>query len=112
MKVLTETHIWLWMLNKPERNSVKTRRIQETPRNEICQSPISIGEVILIARDGRLAKATDPFQWFDRAFAGLPLFDAPIGRDISLEMGRIELRHGDPADRYRAGVELQARDRG
>ena len=100
MKLLIDTHVWLWMLNKPTRIGLKTRRVLDNSRNEIFLSPMSIWEVVLIARDGRLGKSTDPYQWFERAFAEFPLHEAPLTREIALEMGRFELRHGDPADRW------------
>ena len=100
MKLLLDTHIWLWMINKPQKIKQRTRKLLANPKNEVYLSPVSVWEVILIARNGRLGNSTDPYPWFEQAFAGSMLLEAPITREVSLEMGRFELLHADPADRW------------
>ena len=100
MKLLLDTHIWLWMINKPQKIKQPVRRLLANPRNEVYLSPVSVWEIILLARGGRLGKFKDPCPWFDQAFAASKLLEAPITQEVSLEMGRFEVAHADPADRW------------
>ena len=100
MKLLIDTHIWIWLVNKPQHIGARTRRLLADLRQEVFLSPVSIWEVILIARNGRLGRSRDPYDWLARALAEPMLLDAPMSREVALEMGRFELPHNDPADRW------------
>ena len=99
MKLLIDTHIWLWMINKPKRLGRRTAKLLANSRNEIFLSPISIWEVILLGRRGHFSKLRDPYPWLGKAMAEFKLIEAPLTDEIALEMGRFELGHDDPADR-------------
>ena len=53
MKLLLDTHIWVWSVAEPERLSSRVRNALESPENEIWLSPISIWEYD-IAQESRV----------------------------------------------------------
>lgn len=100
MKILIDTHIWVWLVNRPQRLGTRSRRLLADLRQQVYLSPVSVWEAILIARGGRLGGSRDPNLWLDRALNEPMLLDAPISRRIALELSRFELLHHDPADRW------------
>ncbi len=50
MKLLLDTHIWLWSVSSPHRLTPKVRRALEKPGHELWLSPISTWEVVLLRR--------------------------------------------------------------
>ena len=45
MKLLLDTHVWLWWNTEPERLAPGTRRQIENPRNAVFLSPFSNGQL-------------------------------------------------------------------
>lgn len=52
MKLLLDTHIWLWSLLEPERLGPEVRRAFEGSGNELWLSPISIWETLMLVERG------------------------------------------------------------
>ena len=50
MKLLLDTHIWIWLISQPEKLSRAVSREIENPKNEFYLSPISIWEAGHMAR--------------------------------------------------------------
>ncbi len=99
MKLLLDTHIWLWSHLAPERLVRKVARALENPANELWLSPISTWEVLVLAARGRIELDPDPSRWIRQALAAAPTQEAPISHDIALAVEDTGLRHRDPADR-------------
>ena len=60
MKILLDTHIWLWYsLVNPKLNQTLKSAI-ENPDNELWLSPVSIWEALLLAEKGRISLPPDP----------------------------------------------------
>ena len=47
MKILIDTHIFLWMLNCPEKLDDQRRYLIESPSNEIYLSAMSVTELMI-----------------------------------------------------------------
>jgi PIN domain nuclease of toxin-antitoxin system len=76
MKLLLDTHIWLWSVLEPERLSRRvTKEIQDSS-NELWLSPISIWELIVLWQKGRMVPGKDIETWI------------------------LRLPHRDPTDRF------------
>ena len=54
MKLLLDTHIWLWGLLDPDRLTPSVRRALQAPENELWLSPISVWEALILVERGRL----------------------------------------------------------
>jgi PIN domain nuclease of toxin-antitoxin system len=106
MKLLLDTHIWLWSVANSERLSRRLFRAINDPRNELWISPISTWEIVLHYEKGRLKLADGPELWVQKAMSLAPLREAPVTHEIALATRSIALPHGDPADRLLAATAL------
>jgi len=100
VKLLLDTHIWLWSILTPERLSPKVRRALQDRRNELWLSPISTWELAVLAAKGRVVLTEDVAQWAAKAMAVAPLREAPLTHEIALETTKLRLPHRDPADYF------------
>ena len=100
MRVLLDTHIWIWSLLDPERLSGRVRSILSDPDTEIRLSPISTWELLLLIEKGRVEVEGDGEEWVSEALRRAPLLEAPLTHEVALESRRIALPHADPADRF------------
>src|SRR5437879_13278269 len=102
MKLLLDTHIWVWNLLEPHRISRRVARALADPRNEFWISPISAWEVLLLFRKKRLDIGDDPVAWISTALAKVPFREAPLTHEVVLATETIVLPHRDPADGFLA----------
>jgi PIN domain nuclease of toxin-antitoxin system len=100
MKLLLDTHIWLWSVLEPERLSRRVAKEIQDTRNELWLSPISIWELIVLWQKGRILPSQDIEAWVPSALRTLPLQEAPVTYEVARETGRLQLPHRDPADRF------------
>jgi PIN domain nuclease of toxin-antitoxin system len=100
MKLLLDTHIWVWSVLAPERLTRRVRNALTKPDAESWLSPISVWEVLALMERGRLRGVRDPEAWIDRALAAGGFHEAPLTHAIARECGRVTLPHRDPADRF------------
>ena len=99
MRLLLDTHIWIWLADNPRRLGRRTSRLLAAPANEIRLSAISVWEFVVLAEKGRFSRLRDPRAWVARALTGCPLREVGLTWEIAQEAGRITLPHGDPVDR-------------
>jgi len=100
VKLLLDTHIWLWALLEPERLTAPVRDALQSPENELWLSPISVWEATLLAERGRVIVTSDVQAWVRGLLAALPRREAPLTFEVALMSRRLELAHQDPADRF------------
>jgi len=99
MKLLLDTHIWLWSVLEPERLSRRAAEAIKNPQNELWLSSISIWELIMLHQKKRILHDEDIETWIPQALRALPLQEAAITHEVARETGRLQLAHRDPADR-------------
>lgn len=104
MKLLLDTHIWLWSLVAPARLSRRVARALEDAGNELWLSPVSTWELCVLVERGRVALRTDLATWVAEAFRRAPLHEAPLTHQVALATASITLPHRDPADRFLAAT--------
>jgi PIN domain nuclease of toxin-antitoxin system len=100
MKLLLDTHIWLWSVLEPNRLSRQVVKEIQDPDNELWFSPISVWELVVLWQKGRLVPGEDIEAWIPQALRTLPLQEAPVTYEVARETGRLRLLHRDPADRF------------
>ncbi len=98
MRLLLDTHIWLWSLLAPERLAPNVAAALEAADNELWLSPISIWELTVLVQKGRIILDRDTEAWVAAAFARVPLREAMTTHGVAIETTRITLPHRDPAD--------------
>lgn len=104
MKLLLDTHVWLWSVLEPERLAPRVARAIEAQDNELWLSPISAWELLVLVEKGRLVLDRPPARWIADVCATIPLRDAPLTRHVAIESRRLALSHEDPADRFIAAT--------
>lgn len=106
MKLLLDTHILIWYLEGDSRLSTKLRGIIQDARTELWLCPISIWEILLLGKKGRINFHPDPKSWAETALKKLPLREAPITSQVVFTSQELALAHEDPADRFIAATAL------
>lgn len=106
MRLLLDTHIFLWSLLEPERLTATVARSLEDTANEVWLSPITTWECLLLADRGRIALRPEPVTWIREQYKKLRPKEAPINHEVSIQSRAIDLPHQDPADRFLAATAL------
>lgn len=104
MKLLLDTHVWLWALLEPLRLAPNIVRAIEEPSTDLWLSPISVWEALLLIEAGRLTSGPDPNAWLAQAAAELPVRDAILTREVARLSRGLSLPQQDPADRFIAAT--------
>jgi PIN domain nuclease of toxin-antitoxin system len=102
MKLLLDTHIWLWSLAEPDRLSRRVQQELENDRNELWLSPVSTWEALLLNAKGRLRLHGDLRDWV--ANATMRFREAPLTHETVVAAFELRFAHPDPADRFLAGT--------
>lgn len=95
MKILVDTHIFLWMLSCPERLNDKRRYELESPANEIYLSAMSIAELMIKQSIGKIKIEFAPLEIAKTM--GLEILD--FSGSAALLLGQLPFYHKDPFDR-------------
>ena len=87
---------------QPDRLSRRVARILANPQNELWLSPISIWEITILCRKGRLRLHPDIATWVAKSASDLQIVEAPLTMEVALAIPSISFSHGDPADHFLA----------
>lgn len=110
MRLLLDTHTWIWRLLAPERLSAPAESAVADPDNALFLSPISTWETLVLARKGKLALEPSPSAWVSEALRRSALTAAPLTHDIALRSEKLEgFGSQDPADRFLVATALEHR---
>jgi PIN domain nuclease of toxin-antitoxin system len=101
LKLLLDTHIWLWTVREPERVTRRVMSELKNLENELWLSPISVWEALLLRRKGRIQVSGDLDTWLADSTANLR--EAPLTNEIVVTAELLNL-HADPADRFLAAT--------
>jgi PIN domain nuclease of toxin-antitoxin system len=99
MKLLLDTHIWLWIVLDPTRLSRRVARALDDAENQLWLSPISVWELLMLTQKGRIQLNEDAVTWTRRTLEKLQLHEAPLTTEVALETSVLSLQHSDPSDR-------------
>lgn len=118
--ILLDTHVWVWWIGDPDRLSDRARQAIDSRvgAKDIYISSISVWEVALLTRRGRLELAMPLRDWIGRSEALPFLTFVPVDNPIAIRSTELAERlHDDPADRIivatalSLGASLVTRDR-
>jgi PIN domain nuclease of toxin-antitoxin system len=104
MKLLLDTHIFLWSLLEPKKLTKKVRREVESIDNQLWLSPITTWETMILVERGRVILEMDPRTWISDVLKAIPFREAPINHEIAMRSRTVSLPHQDPADRFLAAT--------
>ena len=98
MRLLLDTHVFLWFFTGSERLSRRARRAIESDEAEMILSAASVWELAIKARLGRLTLPTTVEDYIaEKAAAGLLIL--PIIWTHAAAVEKLPLHHRDPFDR-------------
>ena len=104
MKLLLDTHVWIWSLIEPARLTDGVRAALESEHNELWLSPISTWETLLLVERGRVSVEGEPQALVSRMLKAGPFHEAPLTHAVAQESRRLGFEHSDPADRFLAAT--------
>jgi PIN domain nuclease of toxin-antitoxin system len=100
MKLLLDTHIWIWSVLEPWKLSSEVAREMAQPENVLFLSPISIWELSMLTQRKRVALNLDLGEWCKASIQDLSLEEAPFTWDVATELPFTRFLHRDPGDRF------------
>jgi PIN domain nuclease of toxin-antitoxin system len=104
VKLLLDTHIWIWAVNRPEKLGRFVKRQLESTKNELFLSPLSVWEAHGAARRGKLPLKGDFAEWLDRALVNVPLNEATLSVAVIAEGCKLRLPQSDFVDIFLAAT--------
>jgi PIN domain nuclease of toxin-antitoxin system len=104
VKLLLDTHIWIWSLLEPSKITPRIAKALENRANEKWLSPISVWEFRVLVEKGRVKLNMGFEEWIAQAFTESSPREAPLTTEVVLAMSKIQLPHRDPADAFLAAT--------
>jgi len=104
MKLLLDTHIWIWAVGRPDKLSREVRRQIDNPRNELYLSPVSIWEAYNLSQRKRVLTKPTYREWLSNALMKMPVQQAPFNFAVAEEACKIHLSQPDPGDLFIAAT--------
>ena len=99
MRLLLDTHIWLWSLCEPHRLSSEVQKVLADTNNEVFLSAVSLWEMAIQVEKKRIRMKEGLAAWFLRTSQELVLQEVPLTWKAVLELPFVLPSHKDPADR-------------
>jgi PIN domain nuclease of toxin-antitoxin system len=96
MRLLIDTHVFIWASDTPGKLSAKTRALIAEPSNEVFVSAASLWEMAIKAAQGRL---TFPVDRMPEIVAEMGFEPLSMTMSHALEAGSLPRHHDDPFDR-------------
>jgi PIN domain nuclease of toxin-antitoxin system len=98
VKVLLDTHIFLWLLAEPKRLGEHLPLVED-PRNELFVSAVSSWEIAIKHGLGRLPLPEPPQRYVPERLRAIGAQALPIEHTHALAVAALEPLHRDPFDR-------------
>jgi PIN domain nuclease of toxin-antitoxin system len=106
LRLLLDTHVWLWSLVAPQRLGRRARAALGRVETECWLSPISVWELLVLAERGRVRLDDEPRRWAREALSRSAVQEAPLNHEVALRSREVALEHDDPADRFLVATAL------
>jgi PIN domain nuclease of toxin-antitoxin system len=100
MKLLLDTHIWIWSDVEAHKLSSEVAHKLASPENERYLSAVSVWEAILLLEKKRVRLNGDFGEWFQKSKVELDLIEVPLSWEIAHEIRYTILGYRDPGDRF------------
>jgi PIN domain nuclease of toxin-antitoxin system len=102
MRVLLDTHTFLWAVLEPGKLSRRVRSLLQDPQTQIVLSAVCAWEISTKYRLGKLPDAAAVVERYGEAVSGLQAEELPVSRLHALQAGLWAFEHRDPFDRMLA----------
>ena len=109
MKLLLDTHAFLWSASDPEKLSKSARAAIEDPSNDVFVSAAVAWEIAIKHALGKLDLPSDPAIYVPARIRTLGFKPLPIAQEHALAVCALPPHHQDPFDRIMvAQAQLEA----
>jgi PIN domain nuclease of toxin-antitoxin system len=109
VRLLLDTHVWLWWNTEPEKLSTTVRRQIGDPANEVFLSAASVWELAIKRRLGKLSLPEPVSAYVRRRLETDDIRGLPVSVEHAAAVESLEALHRDPFDRL---LIVQARHEG
>jgi PIN domain nuclease of toxin-antitoxin system len=100
VKVLLDTHVWIWTQEQPERIGPRTKRLLTGTAHETAVCPISTLEISRLVAVGEIELSMSLADWVTESMSDLGAHTVPMTHDVAMEAYMLPgTFHRDPADR-------------
>jgi PIN domain nuclease of toxin-antitoxin system len=99
MRVLVDTHTFLWALLKDHRLSARAKQILISREHELYFSLVSLWEIAVKMKIGKLNTVGSSVTYIRDEMAEYGMELLPIRYEHILELERLPLHHSEPFDR-------------
>jgi PIN domain nuclease of toxin-antitoxin system len=99
VKLLLDTHCWLWLESDPERFSASVKRRLEAGGTELWLSSASVWELAIKIRLGKLELPEPLEKYVPVRLRRSAIGSLPVRLEHALEIAALPPHHNDPFDR-------------
>ena len=99
MRLLLDTHVWLWMIGEHERLNESTRAALSDPQNDLFLSAAAVWELAIKHAAGKLKYTGSPAIHVPIHIKRSGVLPLPITADHGLAAAALPMHHRDPFDR-------------
>src|SRR3954469_9582871 len=99
MRLLLDTHIFLWFISGDARLSVKLRDAVTDPANEVFVSAVSVWEAMIKSALGKLPLPAEPHVYLPQQRADHGLASLEVDEPAVVRLADLPPLHRDPFDR-------------
>jgi PIN domain nuclease of toxin-antitoxin system len=99
VKILLDTHVWLWMVTEPEKLSKHALRHINRDTEELLLSAASSWEIAIKWTLGKLTLPSSPSEFVAEHLAATKTYPLAIQHNHTLRVAVLPRHHSDPFDR-------------
>ena len=99
MRLLLDTHVWLWWIGDVDRLNEPTRSALSEPENDMFLSAAAVWELSIKHAAGKLKYTGSPAVQVPFHIKRSGVLPLPITPDHALAAGALPMHHRDPFDR-------------
>jgi PIN domain nuclease of toxin-antitoxin system len=99
VRLLVDTHVFLWLHSEPERVRAETHALLAVGGNQVFLSVASVWEMAIKSRLGRLPLPEPLDRYVETRCRATAVSLLAIGPEAAFEVARLPAHHPDPFDR-------------
>ncbi|MCK9462051.1 MAG: type II toxin-antitoxin system VapC family toxin [Proteobacteria bacterium] len=99
MRILLDTHVWLWMIAEPDRLNAEARERIADRGNDLFLSAASAWEIAIKHRIGRLPLPAPPEEFVPARLVRDGVIPLPVEHRHALRVASLPALHRDPFGR-------------
>jgi len=99
VRLLLDTHVWLWLRTEPERLGEPAVKLVEDPGTDLYLSAASAWEIAIKYRVGKLPLPRSPVEYLPQRMKTSGTLPLAVEHVHAVQVAALPLHHRDPFDR-------------